>query len=88
MFRKLATPYRLAPARVSMARIDAALAQGAQAEIQSPGRGGSRSVSIVTLRRPDGTIADQWTLQGNVRTGHRFVVAYNRKLGQPAMRTR
>ena len=80
MLAKFRKPYRLTPVWISVKRIDVALEQGAQAEIQSPGRRGSGSTSIITLRRPDGTIADQWTLQGNVRMGHRFVVAYNRKL--------
>ncbi len=80
MLKKFTTPYRHAPAIVSMARIDAALAAGAQAEIQSPGRGGHRSVSLVTLRTLDGRVIDSWPLQGNIRSGHKFVAAYNRKL--------
>ena len=67
-----------------MARIDSALAQGAQAEIQSPGRGGYKSTSLVTLRKPDGVVVDSWTVQGNIRSAHKFVAAYNRKLAGAA----
>lgn len=80
MLKKFTGPYKHAPAIVSMQRVDAALAQGAQAEIQSPGRGGYKSVSIVQLRRADGTVLDSWTVQGNIRSAHKFVAAYNRRL--------
>lgn len=81
MFKKLTAPYRFAPAIVSMDRIDAALAQYAQAEIQSPGRGSIGSTSLVTLRRPsDNVVVDSWTVQGNIRSAHKFVAAYNRRL--------
>ncbi len=80
MLRKFTAPYRFTSALISMARIDEALALGAQAEIQSPGRGGHRSTSLVELKTPDGRVVDSWTVQGNVRRAHKFVVAYNRKL--------
>jgi len=76
--KKLTAPYRHAPAVISMKRIDAALAIGAQAEIQSPGRGGYKSTSVVTLRTLDGRVVDSWTVQGNIRSAHRFVASYNR----------
>jgi hypothetical protein len=80
MLKKLTAPYKHAPAIVSMDRIDAALAAGAQAEIQSPGRGGYKSTSLVTLKTPDGRLVDSWTVQGNVISAHKFVASYNRKL--------
>lgn len=61
-----------------MERVDAALAQGAQAEFQ-PGQG-RKAPAMVTLKRPDGVIADQWTVQGNDRHAMRFVTAYNARL--------
>jgi len=60
-----------------MERIDAALAQGAQAEFQ-PGQ--RKGPAMVTLMRPDGFIADQWTVQGNDRHVAKFVASYNRRL--------
>jgi hypothetical protein len=80
MLKKLTAPYRHAPAKISTARIDSGLTAGAQAEIQSPGRGGHGSTSLVSLRAPDGRVLDSWTVQGNVRSAHKFVAAYNRKL--------
>lgn len=61
-----------------MERVDAALTQGAQAEFQ-PGQG-RKAPAMVTLKRPDGYIADQWTVQGNDRHAMRFVTAYNARL--------
>lgn len=78
MFKKFTSPYRFAPAIVSTRRIDGLLAQGAEAEIQSPGRGGYKSTSIVTFRA-DSRIVDQYTVQGNIRSAHKFVAAFNRK---------
>ena len=80
MFKKLSEPYRFAPAKVSMDRIDAALEQGAQAEIQSPGHGNYKTLSMVTLKAPDGRIVDQWPLHGNINDGYKFVASYNRVL--------
>jgi hypothetical protein len=80
MWKKFTSPYRHAPARISMARIDAGLAAGAQAEIQSPGLGGHRATSLVALRTPDGRVTDSWAIQGNIRSAHNFVASYNRKL--------
>jgi hypothetical protein len=79
--KKLSGPYKWVPARIPAERIDAALAQGAQAEMQ-PGRGhGREAPAIVTLRVPGtGLIADQWTVQGNERHAARFVAAYNKRL--------
>jgi hypothetical protein len=82
MFKKLTSPYRFVSAFMRTSRIDGALAAGAQAEIQSPGRGGYKSTSLVSLRTPDGQVVDSWTVQGNVRRAHKFVVAYNRKLAR------
>lgn len=80
MFKKLTEPYKHAPAKVSIERIDAALEQGAQAEIQSSGRIGYKSTSLVTLRTLDGRVVDSWPVQGNVRSAHAFVASYNRTL--------
>jgi hypothetical protein len=62
-----------------MERIDAALAQGAQAEF-APGQG-RKAPAMVTLVVP-GTrvIADQWTVQSNDRHAMRFVTSYNARL--------
>jgi hypothetical protein len=78
MLEKLSAPYKWAPARISMDRIDAALAQGAQAEFL-PGQG-RRTPAMVTLKRPDGMIVDQWTVQSNDRHTAKFVASYNAKL--------
>jgi len=61
-----------------MERIDAALAQGAQAEFQP---GTRKAPAMVTLTVP-GTrvIADQWTVQGNDRHAAKFVASYNKRL--------
>lgn len=64
-----------------MDRIDAALAQGAQAEMQRGDGYGRKAPAIVTLRVPGtGLIADQWTVQGNDRHTAKFVAAYNERL--------
>jgi ParB-like chromosome segregation protein Spo0J len=79
--KKLSPPYCWAPARISTARIDAALAQGAQAEMQRGDGYGRHAPAIVTLRVPEtGRIADQWTVQGNDRHTAKFVAAYNARL--------
>lgn len=80
MLKKFTEPYKHAPAKVSTERIDAALEQGAQAEIQSSGRIGYKSTSLVTLRTLDGRVIDSWPVQGNVRSAHAFVASYNRTL--------
>jgi hypothetical protein len=79
MFKKLTSPYRHAPAIISTARIDAALAQGAQAEFQSSGRRGYKAVDLVTFA-VDGRIVDQFPVSGHVASTAKFVAAYNRKL--------
>lgn len=77
--KKLSGPYKWAPARISMERIDSALAQGAQASFQ-PGQG-RKAPAMVTLTVPGiGFIADQWTVQGNDRHVTKFVAAYNARL--------
>ncbi len=80
MLKKFSEPYRHAPARVSVERIDAALAARAQAELQSSGQRGLRSVDMVTFRTLDGRIVDQFPVSGHVASTAEFVASYNRKL--------
>ena len=80
MFKKLTAPYKYAPARVSMERIDAALAAGAQAELASSGQRGLKAVDMVTFRTPDGRIVEQFPVSGHVAATHQFVASYNRTL--------
>lgn len=79
MLKKLQEPYRFAPARISTERIDGLLAQGAQAELQSSGRRGRKSVDLVTFT-VDGRIVDQFPVSGHVEATARFVASYNRTL--------
>lgn len=77
MFRKLQEPYRFAPARIGTERIDGLLAQGAQAELQSSGRRGVKSVDLVTFT-VNGAVVDSFTVSGHVEATAKFVASYNR----------
>lgn len=77
MLKKLQEPYRYAPAKISTGRIDALLAQGARAELQSSGRRGLKSVDLVTFT-VDGRVVDSFTVSGHVEATAKFVASYNR----------
>jgi hypothetical protein len=79
VLKKFTSPYRFAPAIVSTARIDAMLAQGAEAQIDSPGIRGYKSVSMITFR-VNGRVSDQFVVHGNVSSAHKFVAEFNRKV--------
>lgn len=76
MLRKLQAPYRHAPARISVARIDQLIAQGAQASVQSSGRRGVNAVDLVTFT-VDGQIVDQFPVSGHAAATARFVTEFN-----------
>lgn len=78
MFKKFTAPYRYAPARISIARIDGLLTQGAQAELQSSGQRGLNAVDVVTFKVGD-RIVDQFPVSGHVASTAKFVAAFNRR---------
>lgn len=81
MFKKPTAPYKYAPARMSMERIDAALAAGAQPDFASSRQRSLEAVNMVTFRTPDGRIVDQFPVSGYVAATHQFVASYNRTRG-------
>jgi hypothetical protein len=81
MLKKLTSPYKYAPAKISSDRIDQLLAQGAQAELQGSGKRGAKSVDLVTFRVGD-QVADSFPVSGHVAATAKFVAAYNRKLAE------
>ncbi len=81
MLRKLTAPYKYAPARISMTRIDNAITQGAAAELQGSGRRGLKSVDLVTFT-VDGVIIDQFPVSGHVASTARFVASFNRTVAE------
>lgn len=77
MLKMLQSPYRYIPAYISAERIDALIAQGAVAELQSSGRRGLNSVDLVTFTRAD-QILDQIQVRGHTAQTTKFVIEFNK----------